>query len=376
VGRTGVGVAAFGYRADGLAFTVEADNASDDEMLGLLLHDLRSDAPVRPDAPVYKLSRLGPTARGWAIEGPRVDRYITDSLSDAIARLLAGLNVATLDASPRSLHLHAAAAAKDGQAVLIAAARHSGKSTTVANLIARGWSFMTDETVAIDDPPFVRGVPRPLAVKPGGRQHIRMPIEFAWPEPSDDATGQYVPIGLSGVTICDRAPVSAVVLLRRSSDPRDEPLVERLHPADAVVGLMQEALDAGRYGTEAVVRLAELAASATNVRLIRGNPERTVDAIVEVVEGPRSAPRQVRRFAPSEAVDPAVVSLSVDGRAVVHHIETGAILALDEPATRVWEVIGGWAAHEDIDLNGPVVAPFVQQLRDHRLLASSDAVGR
>ena len=37
----------------------------------------------------------------------------------------------------------------------------------------------------------------------------------------------------------------------------------------------------------------------------------------------------------------------------------GAILALDPPGTQVWLVHGGWEADDQVDLRGPVVAPFV-----------------
>jgi hypothetical protein len=355
-----------------LTFAVRVDHPADEALFHDLLHDLRCTTASAIDVPTYTVSRSGAAQRTWSIEGPRVDRYVSHDVSDVVARFLAGLSVATLDASPERLHLHAAAASRDDGAVLIAAERHTGKTTTVANLVARGWCFITDEMVVIDKPPYLRGVPRPLGIKPGGSEHLRMRVEANGSEPADPESFRYVAVGSTGAPVCEGAIARVVVLLRRPNAPMLEPLVERLHPADAAVALMQETLDAGRYGAEAVVRLAELAAATTSVRVMRGSPDRTVDIIIELAEAGVGDPSPVRRFTPSDAIDPAVVALTIRNRAVVHHTGSGVIFALDEAATRVWETIGGWAMYDEIDLDGPVVSRFVGQLRELGVLTTKD----
>ena len=62
---------------------------------------------------------------------------------------MAAVNISGLDADPERLHLHAAAAVKDGRVVVVAAERDTGKSTTIAHLVKRGWAFVTDETVSL-----------------------------------------------------------------------------------------------------------------------------------------------------------------------------------------------------------------------------------
>lgn len=353
------------YTADGLRFTARADHPDGQSALDSIFHDMRSDEASRPGLPEYVLSR--DFNDGWAVEGPRVDRFVAAELGDALARLLAGLSIAVLDASPHHLHLHAAAAVSNGRAVVIPAARYTGKTTTVANLIARGWEFITDEIVTLDAPGRVAGVPRPLGVKPGGAGRIALPLDVVVPSAPD--TGfRYVPVGQNGGTVCGNAPVAAVAMLTFADQPDVAARVEPLHPADAVVALMEHTLDAGRYGPEAVVRLAELVRGAVNVRIGRGDPDHTADAIVELAARPAPEPVSIVRHPPSAQVRPAVVSLALGGRAVIHHIESGAMLALDEPATRVWEVAGGWAEHADVDLAGPVVSTFVRRLRDFDLL--------
>ena len=71
------------------------------------------------------------------------------SLSAALSLLVGEINRSALDAEPEHLHLHAAMATKEGRAVVIAAPADTGKTTTVAQLVARGWAFVTDENVRL-----------------------------------------------------------------------------------------------------------------------------------------------------------------------------------------------------------------------------------
>lgn len=87
----------------------------------------------------------------------------------AIDALLWHLNRRVIEASvERYLLLHAAAAARDGRAVLLPAPMESGKTTFVAALVRAGLTYLTDEAVAID-----RGTgrvvpyPKPLTVEAG-----------------------------------------------------------------------------------------------------------------------------------------------------------------------------------------------------------------
>ena len=65
----------------------------------------------------------------------------------------------------------------------------------------------------------------------------------------------------------------------------------------------------------------------------------------------------------SRAFSSGVVSVRLGDRTVVHDARTGRIFALDAGATRVWSRLGGWSADRELDLDGPVIAPFVARLR-------------
>jgi hypothetical protein len=87
----------------------------------------------------------------------------------AVTSLLWHLNRAVVAASTsRWLLIHAAAARRDASFVVLAAPTESGKSTTVAGLVQSGWSYVTDEMVAVDRASLtVTPYPRPMCLDPG-----------------------------------------------------------------------------------------------------------------------------------------------------------------------------------------------------------------
>ena len=88
-----------------------------------------------------------------------------------------------------------------------------------------------------------------------------------------------------------------------------EPVAHSLHPVDAVVNLMQETLDAERFGAPAV-RLATLAASTHCVELTVGTPEETADAIETLFRLDPPEPLDVTVLPPSDAFFAGVVSIA------------------------------------------------------------------
>jgi hypothetical protein len=80
---------------------------------------------------------------------------------------------------------------------------------------------------------------------------------------------------------------------------------------------------------------------------------------------------EVSVLPPSDAFSPGVVSVSLGDRVVVHSTVSGRILALDAGAAQVWRQLGGWSVDHDIDIDGPVIGPFVAQLRALGVLAGA-----
>jgi hypothetical protein len=362
------------FAAGPFGFSVAASTATDRDLVESLFGDLPHPDPNEP-VHVFLLTRdLAREDTGWSLSGPRLEGQPTMSRVSAITRLMSAVNLCALDYDPEPLHLHAAAAARDGSAVIIAAKRNTGKTTTIAQLVLRRWEFITDEMVGL--PPHrneVRGFAKPLSIKPGGHRLVDQFAAWMLPDAAGNAEGfRYVPVGASGARIAEVAVPRLVVLLRRSEDDRPTTAGWReLDPADAVVALMQETLDAERFGA-AALRLGRLAASTRCVEVMIGTPDQTAALIERLFDEEPPDRVEVSLLEDSPAIAPPTVSVDIGGRIVVHQQDTGQIFALDEAASRVWRQLGGWA-DSGIDLTGPVIAPFVEQLRAMGALASASA---
>jgi hypothetical protein len=83
----------------------------------------------------------------------------------AIARLVWEVNQGVLSAASGHLLVHAAAAERDGAAVVIPGASGAGKSLLVTGLVRAGLRYLTDETVAIDRTQItVASYPKPVSL--------------------------------------------------------------------------------------------------------------------------------------------------------------------------------------------------------------------
>ena len=85
----------------------------------------------------------------WGVAGGHRGNPPDVNLQAALNLLMAEFNFGALDADPGHLHLHAGLVTKDDRAVIVAADRNTGKTTTVAHLVARGWNYVTDEMVRL-----------------------------------------------------------------------------------------------------------------------------------------------------------------------------------------------------------------------------------
>jgi hypothetical protein len=374
VGRAGGRSVTRPFAAGAFVFTVTTDDDADRETVETLFQDVPRPPPTGAEPAAFTLQREGTRNAAWILGSPRSADRRTPTLEAALSLLLSDVNLCALDAEPEYLHLHAAAAVQGGRAVVIAAARNTGKTTTVAHLVARGWRFVTDETVRLDDEANgIGGFPKPISIKPGGVDLLHHLDSWMIPAADDWAgTFRYVPLGASGAILATGGTAHLVVLLRQPPLPRPitEPRARLLHPADAVVALMQETLDAERFGP-ASARLAALAASTRCVELVIGSPVDTAAAIEALFALDPVDALDVRVLPASEAFSTGVVSIAIGDRAVVHDTASGRIFALDAGGTRVWGNLGGWTADTGLDLQGPVVKPFLAELRALGVLAGA-----
>ena len=288
--------------------------------------------------------------------------------SAVLSMLVTSVNHHALEHEPERLHLHAAAVRAGNASMLISASRDTGKTTTVAHLLASGSAFLTDEAVAISaDDVRLRGLHQAAHDQPGGGRAAASPRAATdrltrrgrphRPHPSFMARR----VG-AGPTDC-----ALVVVLTRPVGLRSDVVVSDLHAADVVVRHAGDDEMPGRYGRDAVVALARLAATTRCVHVAAGSPAATAAAIVQAVPTGVVAALDVEVVDCEAPVAASTVTVILGGRAVVHDVAGGAIVALDEAATHVWLALGGQRAM-DFDPEGPVLADFVGQLRQLGML--------
>jgi hypothetical protein len=296
------------------------------------------------------------------------------SLEGALNLLVGEVDRCALDADPEHLHLHAALATNRGRAVILAATANTGKSTTVAQLAAGGWGLVTDETVRLSPATAeVTGFPKPALIEPGDHKLVPHLEDWMIPPLGDGADDfRFLPIGANGVDAVNGGIPRLVVLLSRPAvgTPATVPAPRAIHPADAVVALMQETLDAERFGTAAVQLLATLAGASHCFELTLGAPSETAEQIEKLFQL-EPVGFDVAPLPPSSGFSPGVVSVTIGDRVVVHEQGSGRIFALDAGGARVWRQLGGWNGGGEIDVDGPVIAPFVAQLRSLGVLAGA-----
>jgi hypothetical protein len=364
-----------GFRAGAFRFAVGAPTRELVDLVEELFCDLPPTEPTSrdEDLTVFELSPSPTAPNRYELEGPVIGPPGALPLAATVALLVTAVSRGSLDAEPGWLHLHAAGAVRDGRTAVLAAPRETGKTTTLATLVHRGWGFISDEAVAITaDGDQLHGFAKPLSIKSRGRgllSHLEARF-LPRGEVAPDAV-LHASLGPTGATAHPCAEPRLVCLLHRTGEagtPAGQPWWRPMHPVDAVVALMGETMDAGRFGPEAVVTLARLATQSRCYEIGLGGPVDTAELIEQLFEQARPDPLPVEVMDDGTFVRPNVRSVLIGDRVVIHEQPEGRILALDQPGTQVWMKLGGWLPGLDIDLHGPVIAQFVQQLHAFGLI--------
>ena len=187
----------------------------------------------------------------------------------------------------------------------------------------------------------------------------------------DDSLWLVPASALSAELLTEITPRCVLWLTTLHNNPRAEPAqLQPIHPTDAVVALMGQTMDPGRYGQQALEVLSELAARCHCVKMRVGPLDTATRALEELIDheppteswctlGPQGQAEGDVPVVPS-----TVRSVLIGDRSVVHDSATGAIVALDEAGTSLWRAIHGdvppgWPAdlHRD-----PIAQPFINQL--------------
>lgn len=172
----------------------------------------------------------------WQVDGGYLLLENGDPLAQAKTTSLIGRRLRDeivlrfIQARPNLLWLHAGAAARQGQAVIIAGPSGHGKSTLVTHLCAGGWFYLSDDVVPLE-PNLGRAFPFPET--PMVRRHSGRPISAEYL-----ALLNKTSISLKAGAVCQQAvPVKAVILPGYS--PNEETRLEPCSPGAATLELIQ-----------------------------------------------------------------------------------------------------------------------------------------
>ena len=129
---------------------------------------------------------------------------------------------------------------QDGDAVVLTGRTNQGKSSTTVELLADGWSYLSDEVVSVElETRHVSGLPRPIGLE-GPMRHRRPELRPEWIDAGDDNARWGVPPERLA-TVASGGHLAALVVLELRLD---EPTrLEPLGLADAVGHLAGQLYD-------------------------------------------------------------------------------------------------------------------------------------
>jgi HprK-related kinase A len=159
------------FRIGSISISVRSELAEVLEDFGVLYSGCRGSGTA-PDRAIHMEVRA---SKRWAIDGGRYailgdgeTLFRNLRRDEALPYLEWGINWRVMATRSEYLQLHAATLAHNGRAVVFAGPSGTGKSTLAAGLVARGWSYLSDEFALIDpDTLRVHPFPKALCVKAG-----------------------------------------------------------------------------------------------------------------------------------------------------------------------------------------------------------------
>lgn len=215
----------------------------------------------------------------------------------------------------------------------MAAHSGTGKSTTTAALMPYGWTYLSDEAVALDAGSTVlQGIPKPISLTPDGIDLLRassIQPENDWPVISNRAVVPKVLCAASSVggEVASSISCGVVALLERDDSSSPDPVAEPISAAEATVRLLSLTQDFERFGAHGLETLASICAVSSCVELHLGAIDRTERLLRQLTERPQPSaepPIDVVEFEGTRTV-------FVESEAVV--MNTGTLTAVSLPAT-------------------------------------------
>lgn len=183
-------------------------------------------------------------------DGSAVTAWARPEVSDRdLFSLFAEPVMRTLLIRRRLLSFHAAALCKDGQAILIMAAKEAGKSTLSWALQRQGWQLLADDLVRVEEADGrwcayaghrdTKLTPEAASALGYRAEELQPRFDDAGPPASAFLFGKVVVDPLGGSPPSGAVPLAAILFLEPRDVSLDEPFIRRLEPATAIRFLLE-----------------------------------------------------------------------------------------------------------------------------------------
>ena len=235
-------------------------------------------------ATTYEVEDLGPSGASSRYRLQIDGRWVLGSgdPSHVLNDLFSHVNVDTVHAVQEQVLIHAGAVASPaGTGVLLPAPSGSGKTTLVAGLVRAGFGYLSDEA-AVLDPETGTLYPYPVHLSVKGTSRDRFPE--GRPDPAHvGLTGDawhVDPEAIRPGSIAGPCDVGFVIAHRY--EPGARLAVEPLTPAEACVELVGNLMLGRRDAPRALDLLARVCGASKGYRLVHGDLDEAVNAILEM----------------------------------------------------------------------------------------------
>ena len=215
---------------------------------------------------------------GDADGGVSLTGWGDDRRYHAPAALLDGLPSAlnlVAAASTTCIALHAACVRSPAGDVVLLPARSGGGKTTLAGALVRlGWDYATDEATGIRSGALTAvAYPKPLVLDASSREVLRLPPTAATNTLPTELREDVV------IARGDVGPVDRVILPRYEAGARLR--LELLDPPQAIVAVLEHALNLRLVGQPGLATLCDLAQQVPVLRLVHGDINEAVGAVTD-----------------------------------------------------------------------------------------------
>lgn len=280
----------------GTTWTVRTDDPELAALLRELFDSVRSPRTDDPPMACFSVLTPSPDGPGVVIRDTAWVAYEGSSAGAVLSGLVWCINRLVIEEVSGHLLLHTTAAAVDGEALLMVGRPNSGKTTLLTGLLERGYDYMTDEVVSLDDDLNVTGFPKPLTIDRGAWQLLGH-LDPRCGATRDRFHAQQWHVATPRLAkVAPRGRIAAVVFPRYSAGATTS--IRALRPAQVVANLVPNvfAPEQAVLPLDRVMHIVALAAAVPTYAMDYGDR----DAAIEKLSALAPECRPHRHPAPTE----------------------------------------------------------------------------